>query len=481
VGGSEHGPTEGLLRKTVRSTIWTFGGQQATALVALATSVAIGRLTDPSELGRYALASGIASLIATASSLQAGGYYVVSAEADARLLRTGLTLELGLGATWFALTCAAGIAYGALADDMGFSALLIASALVVLTNPFNSVEAWFSRRFAYRTPTVARTTCFLVSSLVKIALLFAGLDAWALVIGDVVMSAAYALAMLWFVPDARGFALDRAYARRQLNFGIPSLAVGMMSVATVRGQDFIVAGVLGTRSVGFYYLAARLPNQVYQLARSLSMALLPAFSRADGERLARGYALVTRYSAFLILFPLALAIPLADPLIRFLYGPQWAPAAEPLVLLMAALAVRFVFWHLGNLLKSRDRARDLTPVMFLQLVATLVACYLGARSFGLVGAAAAVLAVELLLIAPKVMLIRTVVPFDLRRVLGEPVAAFALSAGVAAAAAAWLPAAAAVAVGTVASAAIFLAAALHSDPAFVQQLFASLRGAPRNA
>lgn len=481
MGSSDHGPSDGLLRKTVRGTVWTFSGQQATAILALATSVAIGRLIDPSQLGRYALASGIAALVSTASSLQAGGYYVVSPDADARLLRTGLTLELGLGGACFLLTAGAGLAYGALADDLAFTALLVASALVLLTNPFNSVDAWFARRFAYRNPTVARTTCLVLTALLKIGLLFGGLDAWALVIGDVAMSAAYGLVMLWLVPDARGLAFDREYARRQLHFGIPSLAVGMMSTATVRGQDFIVAGLIGTRSLGFYYLAARLPEQIYQLARSLSMALLPAFSRAEGDRLTRGYALVTRYSAFLILLPLALAVPLAEPVIRLLYGPRWAPAAAPLVLLMAAFSVRFVFWHLGNLLKSRDRVRDLTPVMLLQLVATLVACYVGARYFGLVGTAAAVLAVELLLVAPKVRLIRTVIPFDLRSVLAEPVAAFALSAAIVAAAGAWLPDTTALAVGSLASVGIFLGAAFRSDPAFVAQLLASLRRAPRSA
>jgi O-antigen/teichoic acid export membrane protein len=481
MGSSDQAPSDGLLLKTVRGTVWTFGGQWATAVLALATSVAIGRLTDPSQLGLYALVSGITALVSTASSLQAGGYYVVSPEADARLLRTGLSLELGLGAACFVLTAGAGLAYGALADDFAFSALLIASALVLLTNPLNSLDAWFARRFAYRSPTIARTSCLVVSSLLKIALLFGGLDAWALVIGDVVMSAAYGLVMLWLVPDGRGLALDRDYVGRQLNFGVPSLAIGMMATATVRGQDFIVAGLLGTRSVGFYYLAARLPEQIYQLARSLSLALLPAFSRADVDRLARGYTLVTRYSAFLILCPLALAVPLAEPVIRILYGSQWTPAAGPLVLLMAAFSVRFVFWHLGNLLKSRDRVRDLTPVMLLQLVATLVACYIGALYFGLVGTAAAVLAVELILIAPKVRLIRTVIPFDVRSVLAEPVAAFVLSAAIVAAAGAWLPDVTALAVGAFASVGIFLAAAIRSDPAFVQQLVASLRRAPRNA
>jgi O-antigen/teichoic acid export membrane protein len=481
VGSSEQPLSEGLVRKTVRSTVWTFGGQQATTVLALATSIAIGRLTDPSELGRYALASGIAQLVSTASTLQAGGYYVVSPEADARLLRTGLTLELSLGAALFTVTAGAGLVYGALQDDFGFSALLIASALVMLTNPFNSLDAWFSRRFAYRVPTVAKTACLVLSSVLKIALLFAGMGAWALVIGDVVVSAAYGLAMLVLIRDGRGFALDRAYARRQLNYGIPSLAIGAMSTATVRGQDFIVAGVLGTKSLGFYYLASRLPNQVYQLARSLSMALLPAFSRAEGDRLARAYALVTRYSAFLILFPLALAVPLAGPAIRILYGPQWEPATEALVLLMAAFSVRFVFWHLGNLMKSRNRVRELTPVILLQLVATMVACYFGARWFGLQGTAAAVLVVEVILVAPKVRLIRSVIPFDPRTVLAEPVAAFAISAAIAAAAAAWLPDAAAFAVGALGSTAIFAAAAIHSDRAFLQQLIASLRRAPRSA
>jgi O-antigen/teichoic acid export membrane protein len=287
--------------------------------------------------------------------------------------------------------------------------------------------------------------------------------------------------MLWLIPDSRGLAFDRVYARRQLGYGIPSLAIGAMSTATVRGQDFIVAGILGTRSVGFYYLAARLPNQVYQLARSLSMALLPAFSRAEGDRLARAYALVTRYSAFLILFPLALAIPLAEPLIVLLYGPQWRPAAAPLVLLMAAFAVRFVFWHLGNLLKSRNRVRDLTPVMLLQFVATMIGCYFGARSFGLVGAASAILAVELVLIAPKVRLIRTVVPFELGTVLAEPLAAFAVSAGIATAAATYLPGATALLVSALSASAIFLGAAIRSDRVFVNQLIASLRRAPRSA
>src|SRR3954462_852463 len=96
-----------LLGRTIRRTVWTFGGQQARAGLALAVSIFTGRLISPTELGLYALASSIVSLVATGTSLQSGGYYVVAEDATPKLLRTGLTLEFGLGTVIFTIVCGA--------------------------------------------------------------------------------------------------------------------------------------------------------------------------------------------------------------------------------------------------------------------------------------------------------------------------------------------------------------------------------------
>ena len=68
MGSSEQPLAEGLFRKTVRSTIWTFAGQQATTVLALATSIAIGRLIDQ-PVGVW--------LLGSAAALQVGGVVLV--------------------------------------------------------------------------------------------------------------------------------------------------------------------------------------------------------------------------------------------------------------------------------------------------------------------------------------------------------------------------------------------------------------------
>jgi len=66
------------------------------------------------------------------------------------------------------------------------------------------------------------------------------------------------------------------------------------------------------RQLGFYYLAARLPSQIFQVWRTLSVVIAAAFSRADRGQLSRGLDLTTRFSAFLVGLPLAVVIPLAQ-------------------------------------------------------------------------------------------------------------------------------------------------------------------------
>jgi len=88
-----------MLRRTVRFAMWASMSTQALAVMSLATSLVVARFISPSELGRYALVSSIVTLVGAASSLQAGGYYIITDNPSARLLRTGLTIELALSST----------------------------------------------------------------------------------------------------------------------------------------------------------------------------------------------------------------------------------------------------------------------------------------------------------------------------------------------------------------------------------------------
>ena len=104
--------------------------------------------------------------------------------------------------------------------------------------------------------------------------------------------------------------------------------IGFTTVAVVLAQTFVampyfvvalegalttldpgyerVAATLGAHRLGYFFLAYRAPSQVFQLARWMALAALPTFSRTEGERLSRGFALGMRLSAYLTVLPLAL-------------------------------------------------------------------------------------------------------------------------------------------------------------------------------
>ena len=96
-----------------------------------------------------------------------------------------------------------------------------------------------------------------------------------------------------------------------MHVGTAPLALGVMVVgARLLGLDtaadalasvyLVVATMLGTRQLGFFYIAARLPYQMYQLGATLSRALLATFSRAGRSQLERGVGITVRFSAFFI-------------------------------------------------------------------------------------------------------------------------------------------------------------------------------------
>lgn len=444
-----------LMAKTVRGSAWTFGGAQLSSALAFAVSIVAARAMSPDDLGRYALVTTILALASSASTLQAGGYYIVTPNAGRRLLRSGVALELGLGGAMLVLVLVACALVAGVGDDPEFSGMLALGGVVLLTNPFNSVRCVFERELEYRPVVMTLVVATTVSALLKIGLVLAGLDAWGLVIGDVALSAIYGAMMLYRVPDARGVAVDRELFRPQLSFGLPALATAVLSQAVQRTPDIIVASVLGTRALGFYYLAARVPAQVFQLGGKFAGTLLPAFSRSTKEQLARGYGTTTKLSAFFMGLPLAIVIPLAPTLVEVVYGDGWEPAATPLTFLLLAISVRFVFWHAGNLLKSQGRVKEMMYLQALQLVLTIAACLVGSQLAGLDGVAGGMLAVELLLVPPKVRLIRSVVPFAPIRVLRAPLVAMLAGVGVALASALLLPSVAALLIATATVASVF--------------------------
>jgi lipopolysaccharide exporter len=420
-------PARPLLARTIGASAWAFTGTQATAVLAFGSSIVLARLVDPGDFGRYALATAIVALLMAASSIQSGGYYIVAERASPLLLQTGLVLELCLSAALFGLLALAAFVFGLATADWSFSSLLVFAALALLLNPFADLSAAYQRDLHFRVPMLVQVGTFAVGVVVKIVLALAGLGAWALVAGDIALGTTFAVAMLLCVPAGRRLAFDGALARKQLSFGLPLLASGSMNMLIQRAPDLSIGSLLGSTSLGFYYLTSRIPAQIFQLGRGLSTALLPAYSRATDRELARGFESTARVSGFLMAIPLAVAIPLGAQFMGTVYGDRWRAGGTILWLLLAVIATRFVFYNLFTLLKSRARVKGAAALVALQLVLTVVAVAGAGAAWNLRGVAIVLLVVELALVPVRIWMAGRVVPVRVVRTFLPPLVAGTLA------------------------------------------------------
>jgi PST family polysaccharide transporter len=161
--------------------------------------------------------------------------------------------------------------------------------------------------------------------------------------------------------------------------------------------DYLLVGrLLGSSALGFYSIAWDLlrfvPDRLHRVAGRVTF---PAFSRLQDNReaLARAYIDFFEYVARLVL-PIAACAALAAPeLLATVYGSKWLPAALPMRLLAAGLAMCGLRLGIGSVFYARNR-----PALDIYLhgarLAAIVMTVCGLASWGLAAVSAGMSAVE---------------------------------------------------------------------------------------
>jgi PST family polysaccharide transporter len=171
-----------------------------------------------------------------------------------------------------------------------------------------------------------------------------------------------------------------------------------------------------------------------QPVRSVAPAAL-ARVQHDKPAMRRMFLSTTSLLAAVTLPVCVLLAVVADPLIRFVYGDIWQPAAAVLPWLALLGALRIMFELCYDYFVVLANTRVVFSVQVVWLVALLPALWIGAHQWGVGGAGAAQLAVGLVIVLPIYL-------YELRRVgispgaflsrLGLPILGAVVVTGVAA-------------------------------------------------
>jgi len=394
--------------------------------MGLVLAVLIARFLGPESMGLFALLFSIALLVEYVAPL--GLQDVLIREIAARprervkLWRQATTLAVSASLLPSAAFLAAAWVYQdqasarnclvTLAAGMPFSALALVSQ-----SALQGME-----KVLYLTWTTFTTR--VASLALLVVLLMQGMGVEAAFISRVLFQAASAALFVWMILRDAPPHEDSGRPHIDLPRALPFAVNRLVTEMTTRAPLLLLPIVFTLAQIGIFDAADRIRLTLGIMVAVATTAIMPALSRSfayeSGER--RSLVSFSVKYVCLILSCAALLISIfADVIIHVLYGPKFAQSA----LLLQVLVWTQVLVATDSVLKQAMIANGreyAVAARALVGIACLTALVIGlARAFGLIGAAAAVLASAAITISmDSVFVARQVLPFDVARFLLKP-------------------------------------------------------------
>jgi O-antigen/teichoic acid export membrane protein len=372
---------------------WSFANTVVSRLGTLAIGIALARVLGPSEFGVFAIA--MVSLLAILSFNELGVSLAIVRWPDEPrgIAPTVNTIAVATSALLaIAMVVAAPWVSTALGDVRATPVLQVLAVSILINGLVATPAAMLQREFMSKQRMIADQLNSWLGAGVSLALALAGWGAMSLAAGRIVGSVAAAIVFFRWSPVPYRFGWDPAVARHLFSFGLP-LAVSSIVVFGSGYADQVVVGTtLGATALGYYALAFNLASwPVSIFSQPLRQVAPAAFARLqhDPERMRRNFASAAVVLSVVAL-PACLAIAgAAKPVVGFVYGNPWLPAAAALAWLAAQAGLRIWFELTYDYLVVLGRSRGLLMIQVGWFAAGVPAMLLGARWAGIGGVAAA--------------------------------------------------------------------------------------------
>ena len=338
------------------------GIEAATAAsLSFASAFIVARLVGPSEVGVAAAVVSVHVLL----------WVVVNALfADALVQRAAVEETTVSSALWASVVVGAGAAGmqavvgWPLAAALGDPRLQAMSAVLALPLPLvgaaGPIQGLLTRDRAYRALACRTFVGQGLGTVTGIAAALTGAGAWAMVLQQLVVSLAGALALLLRRGRPKFAALRWQRVREMLRLGLPLTTSTLVQHGRYRLFALLIGGTAGAAALGQVHMAFRLVDAMRELAfTALWRLMLPILSERQDD-LPRLRAAMDRCLAWsgLVAFPAcgALAVSI-QPLVGLLLGPVWQPAGFAALPLVALSCWLFLTFPSGVAVVARGVAR----------------------------------------------------------------------------------------------------------------------------
>lgn len=327
-------------KKYLANTTWLVLEKSFALVASLAVGIYVARYLKPERLGYLSYAQSFVALFGPLAALGLPGIVVRNLvrtpERRNELLGTALLLK--------ALGALAGIVILlsiAFTIDHDPNTVVLVSVLCVglLVQACDPVDYYFQASVQAQPAALARTmgvACWSVLTLLCI-FLHAPLVyfAAAMLLRDAISAAGLVLAFLRRKLPILSWRFRRSLAADLLRDSWPLILSGVMITIYLRISQIMLKSMLGATAVGWFAAAERLSTAWYFIPTVITASLFPAIVNARQQSRELYQRRLQMLFDLMVWMAIAVALPLtffSEPLVRLLFGAEYAPAGPVLAL-----------------------------------------------------------------------------------------------------------------------------------------------------
>ena len=244
-----------------------------------------------------------------------------------------------------------------------------------------------TQKLEFKKQAYAQVPALIFASTVSIIMANLDYGVWALAAQYILVAFCSSL-LLWLLAPAKILLTwSKESFSRLFGFGYKLLVSGLLNTTFDHIYKLIIGKFFMVATLGFYTQAQKLQNLASQsLVGVIQKVTYPLLSKTanDDKRLKQAYRKVIQGSSSLVFPSMIMLIILAEPIMRYVLGEEWLPAAP----LLQLLCLSGLLYHLHainlNVLKVMGRSDLFLKLEIIKKVNITVAIVVGFQ-FGLYG------------------------------------------------------------------------------------------------
>ncbi len=338
------------LRRYAANTSWLFAEQILRMVAGLLVGIWVARYLGPSQFGLFSYAIAFTALLGGLAKLGLDSIVVRDLVRMPELrdvyLGTAFWLKI-MGAVAMLTTMA--LAVRLTSNDATTNLYIFIIGSGTLFQSFEVVDFYFQSKVLSKFVSICKLIQLLISSLIKLYLVYIGSGLFWFVLVSLVDQATLAVTLFFVYRSQKVggfiFRFDALIAKRLLQDSWPQILTGLVIMIYMRIDQIMIKEMLDESQVGLYSAAVRISEIFYFIPMIITSSLFPAVVAAKNTSEKLYFMRTQRLFTVLVWMAIAIAIPvtfLHEWLVVLLYGVDYKEAGK--ALMISIWAGIFVFY-----------------------------------------------------------------------------------------------------------------------------------------